>query len=87
MRTSTRLDFNEIRKLAEAELQDMETRRTEILRRFPELNHRDTASAVPTMEIAVTEPKKRRKMSAEARAKIGAAQRARWAAQKRRAKK
>ena len=41
------------------------------------------ASAMPTVEAVVTPPaRKKRKMSAEARARIAAAQKARWAAAK-----
>ena len=63
---------------AQARLQEIQAEIAALRREFPALRGASAKSAGPP-EAAEPAPRKRRKMSRAARAKIAAAQRARWA--------
>ena len=67
---------------AQARLQEIQAEVAAIRREFPELRTASAKAASPaaaSAEAPAAAPKKRRTMSKAARAKIAAAQRARWA--------
>jgi hypothetical protein len=68
---------------AEARLQQLQAEIERIRRAFPELGKGTHTAAAPQSSAAGAQvPRRKRTMSVEARERIGAAQRARWARQK-----